>query len=147
MSTAEKEKTKTREVPEIKRELDRASAALSELQREQAGIASRLKEAGKEDQAELTQAALSGSLKKVKTPRLDKVRARAAELPFLLWAAEVRVLELSEEHAAAKSAELEAEVQELYPRVVEAEAAANGLDGQGEAIALLRWAGGVLVYL
>ncbi len=124
MTTAETEKTR-RSVEEIQDELTRAREALAALQQEQAGIQQRLKEAGKEDQDALTEAALSGSLKGAKTPKLDNARSRAAELPFLAWAAEIKVLELSEEHSQAKRAELDAQLQELRPAVEEAEAASK----------------------
>jgi chromosome segregation ATPase len=114
---------KTRSVEEIKRELEQARQAFNELKREQAAIPQRLKDEAAADQDALTEAALSGSLKGAKTPKLDKARAHAAELPYLLWAAEIKVLELTEEHSQAKRAELDAQRQELRPAVEEAEAA------------------------
>ncbi len=120
MSTAEAEKTRT--VEEIKAELGKAQQAFNALKREQAEIPQRLKDEAAADQDELTKAALSGSLKGAKTPRLDKARSRAGELPYLLWAAEIKVLELQEEHSEAKRAELDAQLQELRPAVEEAEA-------------------------
>ena len=73
---------KTRSVEEIQGELDQAREAFNALNREQAATPQHLKDEAAADQDALTEAALSGSLKGAKTPRLDKARARAAELPY-----------------------------------------------------------------
>ena len=103
-----------RGVEEILPELEAATMAFNDLRREQAGITARLKDTAKADRETLTKAALSGTLKGAKMPKLEAVRARAAELPYLLWAAEIRMLQLQDEYAVAKGVELEAKVKDLY---------------------------------
>lgn len=123
---------KTRSVEEIKAELDKARQAFAALRREQAEIPQRLKDEAAADQDELTKAALSGSLK-MKTPKLDAARQRAAELPYLLWAGELKLLELQEEYAVARRAELDPQVRELGAAVEEKEAAYNEAQAELDA--------------
>ncbi len=123
MSTATEKKTKTRSVEEVELELSKAHKAHRDLTQERAEISSRLKASAAEDQEALTEAALSGTLKGAKTPRLDRARSRATELPYLTWASELRVLALQEEYAVAKRAELDPQIRELGEAVEKAEAA------------------------
>ncbi len=124
MSTAEAEKkSEARPLEAIERELAQAKQALGELQREQGGIRERLQESAGEDQQALADAALSGSLKKVKTPKLDAARQRAGELPYLLWAASIRALQLEEELVERRLEEVEKQIPPLFEAVEEAEAA------------------------
>ncbi len=118
MTTAEAEQKKS--VEELERELSKAKQALGALQREQGGIRERLQESADQDRDELTQAALSGSLK-MKTPRLNAAQERQRALPYLIWAASLRALSLEEELVERQLAQVEAQIPQLFEALEEKE--------------------------
>lgn len=122
----------------IQQELDAATAELVELQTEQGHLGESEKVAIEEDHAERMKAARTGKrLRDAITRRRSKVqevRDRSEELPFLLHTARLRVAELRVELTEAKAPELEAEIQRTLALLPEADKKLKEAEAENAAV-------------
>ncbi len=128
--------SKERTPPEIRADLERTGAVLSDLEAENASIVARMKDAAASSRAAWEEAALTGKPLKQSSQFAQKGR-RAEELPGLVWAAKMRHVRLRIELREAQQAEaerLEAEAAEraaeLAPRARELQAQLNEAEGE-----------------
>ncbi len=137
--TKEKRTRQLRDVAEIRADLERTGAVLSDLEAENASIVAQMKDAARSSRAAWEEAALTGKPLKQSSQFAQKGR-RAEELPGLVWAAKMRHARLRIELRQAQQAEaerLEAEAAEraaeLAPRARELEAQLNEAEGEAHA--------------
>jgi chromosome segregation ATPase len=117
MSTDTAEKRTTEQ---IEAELAAATEAERKLAEEANQIAERMRSAASEEKEALQAAANSGKGLKDSSPFL-KAHRRAEELPALLWAAQLRRLEVLLEYQACKVEEFDQEKKEAYREIHELE--------------------------
>jgi hypothetical protein len=123
---------------EIRRELDAANAELAELLTEQGHQDEAVKAAVEEDHRERIKAARTGKrLRDAITSRRSKVQEvkdRAEELPYLLHSARLREAELRKEVAEAREPELEAEVERTLALLPEADRRLKEAEAENAAV-------------